>query len=165
MQTKTKGTKTMGKIKYKTRQVACKQCKAKTTGYSFINLKTKVTSGKVYCKACSVELTSKTQRPPIELGEINWCDAFNKFGYEDGDGKVWTSTVADYLQSIGYEVEYEGWGMHNTVITKLVDSNGKHIISDDYDLNKFVLGYDDPRKYLPKGLIEKLDTEFGEAQF
>ena len=46
----------------------------------------------------------------------HWSHAFSKFGYDDGDGKIGTSEVAELLESEGYEVCYGRWLAHNTLI-------------------------------------------------
>ena len=98
----------------------------------------------------------------VDGKDIAWRDAFDKFGYGDGDGTIYTPEVAEFLESMGYYVEYDSWGMHNDVITTLVDPKGKVLIhGSEADGDKFTLGYDNPREYLPKALIAKLDEEFG----
>ena len=37
----------------------------------------------------------------------HWSHAFSKFGYDDGDGKIGTSEVAELRESEGYEVCYD----------------------------------------------------------
>jgi len=81
----------------------------------------------------------------------DWADAFNKFGFGDGDGQVETYTVVDALECRGYLVEAEHWGFHNTII-KSIKKSGKELIPDSV-----TLGYDNPREYLPKKLITLLD--------
>lgn len=39
-----------------------------------------------------------------------WEEAFDKFGFGNGDGQVETDTVADMLIRHGYEVETSSWG-------------------------------------------------------
>lgn len=83
-----------------------------------------------------------------------WEEAFDKFGFMDGDGLVETQTVADVLTDAGYEVVVEEWGMHNTIITEIKKQGRSQI------RKKAIVGYDDPRGYLPKRLIKLLDKEF-----
>lgn len=52
-----------------------------------------------------------------------WTEAFDKFGFNDGDGQVETWNVESVLTEAGYDVTVTGWGMHNTVITSI---NGRH---------------------------------------
>ena len=81
----------------------------------------------------------------------SWTEAFDKFGFNDGDGQVETETVADVLRNAGYETVTEGWGFHNTVIVS-IRRDGKDCIPNDISL-----GYDDPRGYLPAEIVELLD--------
>ena len=60
---------------------------------------------------------------PIIQTYWTWEEAFDKFGFNDGDGLVMTYEVADFIGELGYEVEANGWGMHNTIITKLFDNH------------------------------------------
>jgi hypothetical protein len=84
--------------------------------------------------------------------------AFDKFGFEDGDGLVMTEKVADALRKHGYKVETMHWGFHNTIITDVSRDNQPLIP------RQTVIGYDDPRKYLPKEVIDLLDGEFRDGQ-
>ena len=93
---------------------------------------------------------------PIIQTYWTWEEAFDKFGFEDGDGLVMTYEVADFIKELGYEVEADGWGMHNTIITEI--KKGDTIVMDGNQ--SYDLGYDDPRGYLPKDLIEALDNKF-----
>ena len=84
----------------------------------------------------------------------NWEEAFDKFGFNDGDGQVETWTVEGVLVKAGYEVEVNGWGMHNTVIVS-IKREGKELISLDDPEVQF--GYDGPREYLSEEVVELLD--------
>ncbi len=84
----------------------------------------------------------------------SWSEAFEKFGFNDGDGQVETETVADVLRNAGFEVVTEGWGLHNIVIVSIRRS-GREMIPMD----AIRFGYDDPRDYLPKSIVEFLDRE------
>lgn len=81
-----------------------------------------------------------------------WEEAFDKFGFGDGDGQIETWQVADALTDAGYEVEIEAWGLHNTIITSIKKA-GKEIIPHD----TCILGYDDPREFLPQDIVKLLD--------
>lgn len=83
-----------------------------------------------------------------------WEDAFDKFGFGDGDGLVMTEAVADALREHGYGVTVEAWGMHNVVITA-IDKDGVPFIPDEVSV-----GYDDPRTYLPRKIVVILDKAF-----
>jgi hypothetical protein len=85
--------------------------------------------------------------------ELRWEDAFLKFGYDDGDGYIGTNHVVDAL--LGYDVECDTFGMHNSVIIQITDVDGNEMIPEGTDI-----GYDDPREYLPKHIVEYLDNHF-----
>jgi len=86
---------------------------------------------------------------------LTWEDAFDKFGYDDGDGIVLTWGVVEFLQSLGYKVEADTWGTHNCVIHTLVAPDGGRDL-----LEYAIVGHDDPRVYLPEELIKQLDEWF-----
>ena len=85
-----------------------------------------------------------------------WCweEAFDKFGFEDGDGLVMTEAVANSLRNDGYTVIVEPWGCHNITIAS-IKRGAKELIPA-----KTNLGYDDPRTYLPKKIVALLDAAF-----
>ena len=85
-----------------------------------------------------------------------WEEAFDKFSFNDGDGQVETWQVEAVLAEAGYEVTVDGWGMHNTVITSIKYDGVELIPHDD---PKVTFGYDDPRTYLPKAVVELLDAK------
>lgn len=89
-------------------------------------------------------------------GELHWLweEAFDKFGFNDGDGQVETWQVESVLARAGYEVKVEGWGLHNTVITSIKKDGIEYIPHDD---TNFTFGYDSPREYLPEEIINLLD--------
>ena len=90
--------------------------------------------------------------PTITI-DWSWEEAFDKFGFGDGDAMVMTHEVEHALEELGYTVSAESWGLHNTVITDLS--------KDGQDLLEGVdVGYDDPRVYLPDDLVEALDRVF-----
>jgi hypothetical protein len=82
----------------------------------------------------------------------NWEEAFDKFGFNDGDGLVMTNRVALVLETAGYTVTARTWGMHNTLITS-IKSNGRERIPSQAEV-----GYDRPRGYLPKAIVTLLDN-------
>ena len=87
-----------------------------------------------------------------------WEEAFDKFGFGDGDGLVMTDAVAAALRAAGYDVTVTAWGCHNVVISS-VTRDGQELIPE-----KATLGYDDPRAYLPAGIVTLLDDIFTEDQ-
>ncbi|TXG87732.1 MAG: hypothetical protein E6R14_00770 [Thermomicrobiales bacterium] len=88
----------------------------------------------------------------------SWEEAFDKYGFDDGDGLVMTETVADALRSRGYVVVTASWGLHNVIITEIT-KKGRSLIPQGA-----IVGFDDPRKYLPTGVIALLDREFPDGK-
>lgn len=80
-----------------------------------------------------------------------WEDAFDKFGFGDGDGLVMTDAVAYVLRENNLAVTTTPWGLHNVIITAIA-RNGIALIPTGTSL-----GYDDPRAYLPDDIVELLD--------
>lgn len=86
----------------------------------------------------------------------SWEEAFDKFGFNDGDGQVETWQVEAVLAEAGYTVTVEGWGMHNTVIVS-IQKDGRELIP--HDGPQITFGYDDPRSYLPDSIVDLLDEK------
>lgn len=87
-----------------------------------------------------------------------WEEAFEKFGFNDGDGQVETWQVESVLAAAGFEVEIETWGWHNTVIVS-IRKDGRELIP--HNDPKVTFGYDDARDYLPAEIVTLLDQELG----
>lgn len=85
-----------------------------------------------------------------------WCweEAFDKFGFGDGDGLVMTNTVAAALRDKGYRVEVLRWGIHNDIITSIARDAVSWIPQTAN------VGYDNPRHYLPQHITALLDKAF-----
>jgi len=92
--------------------------------------------------------------PTITI-EWSWEEAFDKFGFDDGDGLVMTGAVIAALADAGYACHAETWGMHNYVIDEVIDADGNNVIPDVAEV-----GYDNPRRYLPAAVVELLDKAF-----
>ncbi|GAB1256203.1 hypothetical protein NBRC116494_07050 [Aurantivibrio plasticivorans] len=91
------------------------------------------------------------------LKPFDWCDAFYKFGFDDGDGHVHTFDVAAHLTKQGYDVKIGMTGIHNSVINSITQ-NGKEVLPLN---NPFIrYGYEHPRNYLPNKIIAELDKAF-----
>lgn len=91
---------------------------------------------------------------PLKFITWTWEEAFDKFGFDDGDGPIMTDVVASVLRDAGYSVTAEPWGFHNVVISSIKDGDGLEQIPAG-----IALGYDEPRDYLPKTLIALLDAD------
>ena len=88
----------------------------------------------------------------------SWTEAFDKFGFDDGDGIVMTEQVANAMRKRGYTVTTEPWGCHNVTITSIKTKKGKELIPARTNL-----GYDDPLDYLPKRIVTLLNEAFPEC--
>ncbi|MES9970297.1 MAG: hypothetical protein ABW092_09700 [Candidatus Thiodiazotropha sp.] len=86
----------------------------------------------------------------------SWTEAFEKFGFMDGDGQVETWQVESVLTEAGYEVAVEEWGLHNTVIGSIKKDGVEQI---PYDNPDYSFGYGEPRDYFPKEIVKLLDQK------
>lgn len=92
---------------------------------------------------------------PIYSIHWTWEEAFDKFGFDDGDGANFTSEVATFIEdTFGYETECEQWGLHNYMIFRILDKDGKNIMPEEG------IGYTSAREYLPADMVKALDEEF-----
>ena len=82
--------------------------------------------------------------------KYHWREAFNKFGYDDGDGDIETPLVARILEDAGYAVKYSRWSPHNTIIYSIQKDGMEFMPVNDL---KYRIGYDDPRDYLPCNIL------------
>lgn len=83
-----------------------------------------------------------------------WEEAFDKFGFGDGDAQVETWRVEAVLTEAGYTVETVDWGCHNTIIISIRKDGAELMPGDD---SPFKVGYDEPRTYLPPAIIRLFD--------
>ncbi len=114
-----------------------------------------------------------------------WEDAFSKFGFGDGDSWNGTHEVQGEIESLGYKVECDSWGIHNYMIFD-IKKDGKSILFPEgnetgENLNNWLpeveqrikdrsgtrtdvdpLGYEQPYLFLPDDIIEHLDKVFNE---
>lgn len=88
---------------------------------------------------------------------FHWREAFAKFGHDDGDGHVQTHAVAEALRQSGHAVKYSKWGPHNIIIHS-IKKDGIELMPIHNP--RFIVGYDDPRDYLPQDIQEILNREF-----
>jgi len=87
----------------------------------------------------------------------HWSHAFAKFGYDDGDGNIETIRIAQLLESKGYRVKYARWNLHNMIIFSIEKDGIEYM---PRNTSKYLIGYDDPQKYLPVEILTLLNTEF-----
>lgn len=85
--------------------------------------------------------------------EYDWSyeEAFDKFGFGDGDLRQLTGRVRKVLAVAGYSVETCDFLMHNTVIAS-IKKDGRELIPE-----QVMHGYDDPHDYLPVEIIQLLE--------
>jgi hypothetical protein len=137
-------------------------------------------AGVIYChdEHGEVLFTEPLEPLPVPLGDITlyfkdidqlfelevieeewiWEEAFDKFGFYDGDGEVHTDEVAAVLEDAGYHTKVSTWGMHNSVICSLTAPDGTELIPGGE--SNFAFGYDNARKYLPLKVVKILDRAF-----
>lgn len=89
------------------------------------------------------------------LIEWDWRDAFDKFGFGDGDSWNGTGYVREFLEGLGWTLNEAQYGAHNWMIFKM--TKGDVVIEAD--------GYKQPEEFLPQELIDALDKKFGNAMF
>ena len=87
----------------------------------------------------------------------NWTEAFDKYGFNDGEGFVETDQIFDVIKEAGYEVKVERWGLHNIVITSIKKGGKEFVPIYNPDIQ---YDYDRPRDYLPEDIVELLDSKF-----
>lgn len=97
-----------------------------------------------YCESCGTRM------------DWSWEEAFDKFGFNDGDGLVRTEDVAECLREAELSVESDRWGLHNVIIIS-IKRDGVELLP--FHRDDFRLGYDDPRGYLPNELVALLDRK------
>ena len=91
--------------------------------------------------------------------EFDWREAFDKFGFHDGDSWNGTDLVSDFLEEqFNVKTECDSWGCHNYMIMAVKDQDGKNLIPEE----NFSHGYDEPDEWMPKEWVEALDEHFDE---
>jgi|688.fasta_scaffold119457_2 hypothetical protein len=97
---------------------------------------------------------------------VNWTweEAFDKFGFGDGDGLNMTDDVASAIAGRfpNLDVTTETWGIHNYIIFAITEKrNKKSVYKPCPDEGaEWSIGYDEPRKYLPDNIVRFLDRTF-----
>lgn len=90
----------------------------------------------------------------------SWEEAFDKFGFNDGNGWNGSYLVGRFIDDV-YDVKtvLSSQGMHNYMIIDILDHDKNSTISEDVEI-----GYTCPRDYLPKDLVALLDKEFNDFE-
>ncbi len=86
--------------------------------------------------------------------EWSWTEAFDKFGFNDGDGLIMTEHVAETLTKAGYTVATQAWSIHNVIIASIKRADIELIPANANP------GYDDPLDYLPNDVIALLNDAY-----
>ena len=93
---------------------------------------------------------------------INWMDAFDKFGFDDGhEYKGQTEEVADFLYENGYLAQLTHAGGHNTYITA-VKEEGEIRSAYNRGGNRSIWGSPERKHFIPK-LLKLLDGKYGKS--
>ena len=93
---------------------------------------------------------------------INWMDAFDKFGFDDGyenDGQ--TEEIAEFLEKNGYSAQLVEAGGHNTYITA-VNEIGEMRSAYNRGGNRNIRGSPERKHFIPK-LLKLLDEKYGKS--
>ncbi|MDD4986999.1 MAG: hypothetical protein PHQ43_14740 [Dehalococcoidales bacterium] len=83
-----------------------------------------------------------------------WVEAFDKFGFNDGDGLVFTDDVVSFLKTQGYECACCS-GIHNYMICEVAKDGQTWEFSGYPDEDE-----ENPRRLLPPELVKALDERF-----
>ncbi len=89
--------------------------------------------------------------------KYHWREAFSKFGFDDGDGKVGTQIIAKALENAGYKVRYFWWQPHSMVIYSIKKGDIEYM---PFNKSYHGLGYTDPIDYLSVEILKLLEEEF-----
>ena len=80
-----------------------------------------------------------------------WEDAFQNYGFNDGNDWCRTFVVVEALEELGYKCE-TSYGSHNNYICTLTK-----------DTTSIEVGEDNLRRSLPRDAVTFLDQQFGET--
>tara|TARA_R100000700_G_C3135449_1_gene119103 strand:+ start:461 stop:829 length:369 start_codon:yes stop_codon:yes gene_type:complete len=91
---------------------------------------------------------------------INWLDAFDKFGFDDGaENTGQTEEIAEFLRKNGYLAHLVEAGGHNTYISAVIEKGEG--IAYPKDGIKFRRSPD--REYFKSELLKLLDGKYGKS--
>jgi hypothetical protein len=89
---------------------------------------------------------------PRIIYDWRWEEAFDRFGFDDGDGYCLTQDVANVLENAGCRCCTAQFGAHNTIIHRVILPDGSPL---DNPFAKF-----SARLWLPAHLVAMLDNAF-----
>ena len=90
---------------------------------------------------------------------INWLDAFDKFGFDDGEeNKGQTEEIADFLADNKYYAQLNASGGHNTYIFQIYDSEGERAYPNEKAGSRY-----GKRNMFPPKLLKLLDGKYGKS--
>jgi hypothetical protein len=93
---------------------------------------------------------------------FTWEEAFDKYGFSDGDFAFIGDVVKAEIEAQGYQAEYENIiTSHNTVIGSVVNAEGHNYLH--VDDGRWWYSRDDVRRLLPDKLVAHLDAVFNET--
>ena len=92
--------------------------------------------------------------------KINWLDAFDKFGFDDGaEYEGQTEKIADFLEENMYSPTLVSAGAHNTYISRILDDDGKKVYPRKGEHSRY-----GERYLFSKKLLKLLDDEYGRSK-
>tara|TARA_R100000231_G_scaffold89779_1_gene67817 strand:- start:679 stop:1044 length:366 start_codon:yes stop_codon:yes gene_type:complete len=90
---------------------------------------------------------------------INWLDAFDKFGFDDGaENKGQTEDIVDFLEDNKYKSHLTYAGGHNTYISRIEDFDGEKVYPIEGESSRY-----GKRRFFPPKLLKLLDGKYGKS--
>ena len=90
---------------------------------------------------------------------INWLDAFDKFGFNDGADNIGqTEDIADFLEDNKYYAQLTYAGSHNTYISRIEDFDGEKAYPIEGETSRY-----GTRDMLSPKLLKLLDDKYGKS--
>ncbi len=89
---------------------------------------------------------------PRIIYDWRWEEAFDRFGFDDGDGYCLTQAVANVLENAGCRCRTARFGAHNTIIHRITLPDGSALDTPHAKSSA--------RLWLPARLVAMLDNAF-----
>jgi len=101
---------------------------------------------------------------PKTIVDWIWEEAFEKFGFGDGDGLNMTDEIAGSIEAEFPElkVRKSDCGLHNYMIFDITNSDDESVYLVHPLGKNWLIGYDNPRDYLPDYIVTMLDSHYPE---